>query len=70
MPWPASSYGAFFLLTKSFQPMMRLLPRSEVVAMPLSTMATPTPAPAGPPAAGSSTLSRPIARLVMSSELA
>ena len=58
------------LLTKSFQPTMRLLPRSEVVAMPLSRTATPTPAPVGPPAAGAATLSRPIARLVMSSELA
>ena len=70
VPWPASSYGVLLPLTKSFQPTIRLLPRSEVVAMPLSRTATPTPAPAGPPAAGAATLSSPMARLVTSSELA
>ena len=41
-----------------------------VVATPLSITATPTPAPVGPPAAGEATLSRPMDRLVTSSELA
>ena len=53
VPCPASSYGCFLSLTKSFQATIRLLWRSgDVVATPLSTTATPTPAPEGPPAAG------------------
>ena len=69
VPWPASSYGFFLPLTKSFQPTMRLSGRSVCVATPLSMMATVTPAPVGPPSAGGVTSPRPMVRFVTSIEL-